>query len=93
MSHPDFRLAGKIFASLCAPSEEWGMVRLTPEQQRAFMRKAPATFTPCNGAWGRQGCTNVQLASAKTAVVRAALAAAAAHLAASARKYHPENRP
>jgi hypothetical protein len=41
MNHPDFRVAGKIFASLGAPDESWGMVKLTPEQQRAFIKKAP----------------------------------------------------
>ena len=64
MNHPDFRVAGKIFASLGAPDESWGMVKLTPEQQRAFIEKAPEVFKPCSGAWGRQGATNVYLAAA-----------------------------
>ncbi len=54
MNHPDFRVAGKIFASLGVPDQNWGMVKLTPEQQRAFIRKAPEVFKPCSGAWGRQ---------------------------------------
>jgi hypothetical protein len=41
MNHPDFRVAGKIFASLGVPDESWGTVKLTPEQQRAFIDKAP----------------------------------------------------
>ena len=70
MNHPDFRVSGKIFASLGAPDANWGMVKLTPEQQRTFIRKAPAVFKPCSGAWGRQGCTNVpHLESAKAGVV------------------------
>ncbi len=77
MNHPDFRVAGKIFASLGVPDQNWGMVKLTPEQQRAFIRKAPEVFKPCSGAWGRQGYTNVYLASAKASIVRAALDAAA----------------
>ncbi len=56
MNHPDFRVAGKIFASLSAPDENWGMVKLTPEQQRGFIEKAPEVFRPCSGAWGRAGC-------------------------------------
>ena len=56
MNHPDFRVTGKIFASLGAPDENWGMVKLTPEQQRAFIEKAPEVFKPCSGAWGRAGC-------------------------------------
>jgi hypothetical protein len=86
MNHPDFRVAGKIFASLGAPDESWGMVKLTPEQQRAFIEKASKVFKPCSGAWGRQGATNVYLASAKASIVRAALDAAAKNVAAHAKK-------
>jgi hypothetical protein len=86
MHHPDFRVAGKIFASLGAPDESWGMVKLTPEQQRAFIKKAPKVFKPCSGAWGRQGATNVYLASAKASIVRAAIDAAAKNVASSAKK-------
>ena len=53
MNHPDFRVAGKIFASLGVPDENWGMVKLTPEQQRTFIEKAPEVFKPSSGAWGR----------------------------------------
>ena len=86
MNHPDFRVAGKIFASLGAPDENWGMVKLTPEQQRAFIEKAPTVFKPCSGAWGRQGATNVYLASAKATIVRAALDAAAKNVGSRAKK-------
>ena len=86
MNHPDFRVAGKIFASLGAPDESWGMVKLTPEQQRAFIKKAPTVFKPCSGAWGRQGATNVYLASAKASIVRAAMDAAAKNVVSRARK-------
>ena len=44
MNHPDFRVAGKIFASLGVPDESWGMVKLTPEQQRTFDRKGARGF-------------------------------------------------
>ena len=81
MNHPDFRVGGKIFASLGIPDEKWAMVKLTPEQKRAFGTKAPEIFKPCSGAWGRQGCTNVYLASAKPRIVRAALDAAAKNVA------------
>src|SRR2546430_14791880 len=86
MNHPDFRIAGRIFASLGVPDENWGMVKLTPEQQRGFIRKAPRDFKPCSGAWGRQGYTNVYLASAKASVVRAALDAAAKNVASRGKK-------
>ena len=77
MSHPDLRVTEKIFASLGYPSEAFGMVKLTPEQQRTFMGKEPEVFQPCNGAWGRSGSTSVRLSVATAATVRAALAAAA----------------
>ena|SRR5438105_5048079 len=81
MNHPDFRVAGKIFASLGVPDQNWGMVKLTPEQQRTFIEKAPEIFKPCSGAWGRQGYTNVYLASATASIVRAALDVAAKNIA------------
>jgi hypothetical protein len=74
--HPDFRIGGKVFASLGYPDDDHGMVKLTPQQQQAFLEKAPSVFTPCAGAWGKQGSTSVDLAEAKVDVLRAALDAA-----------------
>jgi hypothetical protein len=76
MEHPDFRVCNKIFATLGYPDRSWAMVKLTPEQQDAFMRAEPAAFTPVKGAWGRRGCTNIRLKSAKQSSVRDALACA-----------------
>jgi hypothetical protein len=76
MDHPDFRVGGKIIATLGYPDESWGMVKLTPEQQQSFVTAAPEAFRPCNGVWGQRGATNVELASARVADVRAALDAA-----------------
>jgi YjbR len=73
MGHPDFRVNGKIFATLGAPTDEFGMVKLTPEQQSAYCSADAEAFQRCNGAWGKQGCTFVKLAAVKTAVVRSAL--------------------
>jgi hypothetical protein len=81
MAHPDFRVEGKIFATLGYPDENWGMVKLTPEQQRSFVARAPETFRPCKGTWGDRGATNVRLEVAKMAVVRAALGAAWGNIA------------
>ena len=61
MDHPDFRVGGRIFASL-THDESRGMVILTPEQQETFIREQPAVFQAESGAWGRAGCTRVQLA-------------------------------
>jgi hypothetical protein len=60
MDHPDFRVNGRIFATLHADLE-WGMVKLTPEEQKRFVKDAPGVFKPENGAWGLQGCTAVRL--------------------------------
>jgi hypothetical protein len=72
MNHPDFRANGRIFASLHA-DDVYGTVKLTPEQQAEFLRDAAGTFVPASGAWGRQGYTQVRLASAHAATVRGAL--------------------
>ena len=80
MNHPDFRVNGKIFASLGYPDDGWGMVKLTPTQQRAFMNEAPEMFAPCAGAWGKAGATNVHLASARKRILNKALRAASQNL-------------
>ena len=49
MGHPDFRVRGKIFATL-GPDEEWGMVKLTPEQQAPLVRAEPGVYKPASGA-------------------------------------------
>ncbi len=76
MNHPDFRIEGRIFATLGYPDENWAMVKLTPEQQRSFITQAPGVFNPCNGVWGERGATNVCLASAQANLLNAALDAA-----------------
>ena len=82
MDHPDFRAAGKIFASLGYPGSEHGMVKLTPEQQAAFIEKDPAAFAPCKGAWGLRGATSVHLGTVSKRTLQAALEAAIGNLTA-----------
>jgi hypothetical protein len=92
MAHPDFRANGKIFATLY-PDNKSGMVKLTPEQQEAFMRENPGMFAPASGAWGRQGCTTVMLAAADEATVGEAMTLAwqaTAKRKAAGRKRGPE---
>lgn len=74
MNHPDFRVHGKIFATLSYPDAEWGMVALSPEQQQNYLNAAPEVFTPASGAWGRQGSTMVRLKAAKKEMIRQAMA-------------------
>jgi hypothetical protein len=61
MGHPDFRVNGRIFATL-NDDETRGMVVLTPDQQKRFVRENPSVFQSESGAWGRSGCTRVHLA-------------------------------
>jgi hypothetical protein len=85
MGHPDFRANGRIFATLQADDQR-GMVKLTPEEQREFMRTHPMMFVPASGAWGRQGCTMVRLDAADTATLRGAMILAWEHTAESSRR-------
>ncbi len=71
MDHPDFRVAGKIFATLGYPEDGWAMVKLTPIEQ-----EQPTVFNPCTGPWGRRGATNIRLKSARKPTLRRALEAA-----------------
>lgn len=75
MGHPDFRVKGKIFATLW-PKGGWGMVKLNPEQQHEFVRAEPNVFVAVKGAWGLRGCTNVRLEEANEKTVRSAVSAA-----------------
>jgi hypothetical protein len=86
MRHPDFRVAGKIFATLGYPNNEFGMVRVTPEQQEELVHDEPDIFVPVKGAWGRQGCTHVRLKSARKPVLARALEAAYRNTLATAAK-------
>jgi hypothetical protein len=73
MNHPDFRVRGKIFATLSYPGGDWGMVKLKPEQQRTFVSAEPTVFAPVKGGWGRRGATNVKLPAANEESVHRAL--------------------
>ena len=74
--HPDFRVAGKIFATLGYPDPGWAMVKLNPEQQARFVQCDGECFTPVNGGWGRRGATSVRLFGAAAEQVRRSLALA-----------------
>ena len=74
--HPDFRVAGKIFATMGYPDETRSMVQLTPEQQAEFVHDHPQVFSPVPGKWGLNGSTSVHLPKATTAVLKTAVEAA-----------------
>src|SRR5277367_4378468 len=73
MNHPDFRVNGRIFATLHHPDDEWAMVKLPPDQQDSFVQLQPKAFVPVKGAWGRQGATSVRLKLVKEESLRGAL--------------------
>ncbi len=75
MDHPDFRVRGKIFASL-GPGGSWGMVKLTREQQAEVIREMRGAAAPANGTWGARGATIVTIARAEATLVARALAMA-----------------
>jgi len=66
-AHPDFRVRGRIFATMGYPDEGWGMVRLTPEQQDEAIHAFPGAFQPAAGMWGRSGSTVVRLSAIEAA--------------------------
>ena len=75
MGHPDFRVGGKIFATI-APDGIHGMAKLNPEQQRWFLENIPEAFTTASGAWGERGATMIRLQAAEETLVQRALNAA-----------------
>ena len=73
MNHPDFRVAGKIFATLGYPDKTRGMMKLSPEAQHNFSKDYPEAFTPVKGTWGRRGATSVLLKAAHTDALQKAI--------------------
>jgi hypothetical protein len=73
MDHPDFRVAGRIFATLGYPDKDRGMVVLPIEEQARFLREYPKAFAPAKGAWGKRGSTTVRLEAVDKATLRDAL--------------------
>ncbi len=73
MDHPDFRVGGKVFATLGYFDKNWGMVKLMPDQQEEFVKAEPNVFVPAKGQWGRRGATCVHLRTAKKTSVREAM--------------------
>ena len=73
MGAADFRVGGRIFATLAAVKLGYGNIMITPEQQTAFVADAPEVFVPIAGGWGRNGATHIRLAAASEDVVAGAL--------------------
>jgi hypothetical protein len=73
MGSPDFRVDGRIFATLASAKHGYGNLMLTPEQQTAFVEELPEVFLPVAGGWGRNGATHIILAAANEDVLTGAL--------------------
>ena len=73
MGAPDFRVGGRIFATLASQSQGYGNLMLTREQQAAFVEELPEVFLPISGGWGRMGMTHIRLAAANQEVLEGAL--------------------
>ena len=73
MAHPDFRVGGKIFATLGYPDKHYGMVVLPSEEQERFVESDSAAYTPAKGAWGLRGSTCVRLEDADAPTLQRAM--------------------
>lgn len=73
MGQPDFRVGGRIFATLASQHQGYGNLKLTPDQQAAFVDELPEVFLPIAGGWGRMGMTHIRLAATTADVLTGAL--------------------
>ena len=73
MGAVDFRVGGRIFATLASQAQGYGNLMLTPDQQAAFVDELPEVFLPVKGGWGRMGATHIVLAAANEDLLRGAL--------------------
>ena len=76
MGSPDFRVGGRIFATLAHQKQGYGNLMLTPEAQAQFVAEAPDVFVPVAGGWGRNGATHIVLKKANKDLLAGALRAA-----------------
>jgi hypothetical protein len=103
MNHPDFRLNNQIFATLSGEKKGYGVLKLTLDQQAAFVTDQPHIFSPVQGGWGRMGMTYIHLNEADESIMADALKTAYQNLQAkqsqkkapkkSAKKSAPSARP
>jgi hypothetical protein len=76
MGAVDFRIGGRIFATLASVKQGYGNLMLTPGQQADFVGEMPEVFLPVPGGWGRAGATHIRLSVASKDVLAGALEAA-----------------
>jgi hypothetical protein len=73
MGAADFRVGGRIFATLASVKEGYGNLMITPEFQAEFIAERPDLFLPVHGGWGRNGATHIRLALADEDTLHGAL--------------------
>lgn len=73
MGHADFRVGGRIFATLASERQGFGNLMLTPDQQATFVSEQPEVFLPVPGGWGQNGATHIRLERANEDVLKGAL--------------------
>jgi hypothetical protein len=61
MGAADFRVGGRIFATLASQKQGYGNLMLTPERQAEFVAEQPDIFVPIPGGWGKSGATHIRL--------------------------------
>jgi hypothetical protein len=76
MGHPDFRVGGRIFATLGYPEDGFGVLALTPDAQQELIGRYPDVFSPVNGGWGKRGATRVALKATRRSVLEPAMQSA-----------------
>lgn len=92
MSHPDFRLNNRIFATLSFQAKGCGVLNLTLEQQQSFISELPAVFEPVHGGWGKMGMTFIHLAAADESILQGALATAFRNIELKQQKAKPSKK-
>ena len=94
MGSADFRVGGRIFATLVSQKQGYGNLMLTAEQQEAFVSELPEVFLPVAGGWGKMGATHILLATASEDVLHGALHTAwRSRVEKNAPKKQPRRRP
>jgi hypothetical protein len=93
MNHPDFRLNNQIFATLSGQERGLGVLKITVEQQRAFVTDQPHIFSPVQGGWGRMGMTYIHLNEADESIMAGALKTAYLNLQAKQSQKRSPKKP
>src|ERR1700689_3583186 len=73
MGAVDFRVGGRIFATLASVKDGYGNLMITPALQAEFIAERPDLFLPVHGGWGRMGATHIRLSSVDEDTLRGAL--------------------